>query len=178
MDLTPVEKFLLEDCSSSDDSDVESLLERHRQQMVVMVLAVHELEERKKKKRRGSTVSRLCIPRNRILGNEMLMRDYFYESPTYPPHLFRRRYRMRRSLFVKIVEACEANSRHFTHRRNVAGFLGFTAYQKDLRNNENDSIWCSWLLTLPCSCRSRSGLPSSRLALCRSLASCHMGGGC
>ena len=37
---------------------------------------------------------------------------------------------MRRSLFVKIVQACEANCRYFTQRRNVAGLKGFSAYQK------------------------------------------------
>uniref|UniRef100_A0A453KA55 Uncharacterized protein n=1 Tax=Aegilops tauschii subsp. strangulata TaxID=200361 RepID=A0A453KA55_AEGTS len=58
------------------------------------------------------------------------MQDYFTENPTYPPHLFRRRYRMRRSLFMKIVQACEANCQYFTQRRNVAGLKGFSAYQK------------------------------------------------
>src|ERR1041385_8426089 len=110
MDLSPCEEFLLEDSSSSDDSDTEMILERHRQQMVVVVLTVNETEERKKKKRCGSTIGNLCIPRNRFLGNEMLMRGYFSETHTYPPHLFRRRYRMRQSLFVNIVETCEANS--------------------------------------------------------------------
>ena len=37
---------------------------------------------------------------------------------------------MRRSLFVKIVRDCEANCRYFTRRRNAAGLLGFSAYQK------------------------------------------------
>uniref|UniRef100_A0A453AWK8 Uncharacterized protein n=1 Tax=Aegilops tauschii subsp. strangulata TaxID=200361 RepID=A0A453AWK8_AEGTS len=60
----------------------------------------------------------------------MLMQDYFAENPTYPPHLFRRRYRMCRSLFAKIVQACEVNCRYFTQRRNAAGLKGFSAYQK------------------------------------------------
>ena len=95
-----------------------------------MALAVKGHEDENRKRRHGSTVGSLCIPRNRHLGNEMLMQDYFAENPTYPPHLFRRRYRMRRSLFVKIVQACEANCRYFTQRRNVAGLKGFSAYQK------------------------------------------------
>ena len=37
---------------------------------------------------------------------------------------------MRRSLFVKIVETCEAKCRYFTRRRNAAGLMGFSAYQK------------------------------------------------
>ena len=43
MDLSPAEQFLLEDSSSSDDSDVESLLENHRRQMVVTVFVMKEL---------------------------------------------------------------------------------------------------------------------------------------
>ena len=37
---------------------------------------------------------------------------------------------MRQSLFVKIVQACEANCWYFTQRRNAAGLKGFSAYQK------------------------------------------------
>ena len=130
MELTPCEKFLLSDSSDSDDSDVETMLANFRQQTLVMALAVKEHEDEYRNRRRGSAVGRLCIPRNRHLGNKMLMQDYFLENPTYPAHLFRRRYRMRRSLFVKIVEACEANCRYFTQRRNAAGLKGFSAYQK------------------------------------------------
>ena len=130
MELTPCEKFLLSDSFDSDDSDVETMLATFRQQTLVMALAVKEHEDEHRKRRQGSTVGRLCIPQNRHLGNEMLMQDYFAENPTYPPHLFWRRYRMRRSLFVKIVEACEANCRYFTQRRNVAVLKEFSAYQK------------------------------------------------
>ncbi|KAE8784095.1 DNA-directed RNA polymerase 3, chloroplastic [Hordeum vulgare] len=78
-----------------DDSDIESLLERHRREMVEVLLAVKEYKDRNQKRRRGSIVGDLCIPYNRQLGNKMLMQDYFAENPTYLLHLFRRRYRMR-----------------------------------------------------------------------------------
>jgi hypothetical protein len=82
------------------------------------------------KRRRRSVLGRVCIPRNRALGRTTLMQDYFIEVLTYPPSLFRRRYQMRRELFVKIVEACEANCQYFTRQRNMAGALGFNPYQK------------------------------------------------
>ena len=130
MSLTPSEEFLLSDSSSDDDSDDETLFETRRRQMVVPVLAVKEFEDRFRRTRQGSKAGRLCIPRNRFYDNQLLMRDYFAENPTYPAHIFQRRYRMRRSLFVKIVRDCEANCRYFTRRRNVAGLLGFSAHQK------------------------------------------------
>ena len=51
MDLSPCEKFLLEDSSDSDDSDVETLLVNYRQQTLVMVLAVKEHEDENRKRR-------------------------------------------------------------------------------------------------------------------------------
>ena len=74
MELSPEEEFLLSD-SSSDDSDVEMLFESRWQQMVVAVLAVKDFEDRYAKARQGSKVGRLCIPRNRFYGNQLLMCD-------------------------------------------------------------------------------------------------------
>ena len=44
--------------------------------------------------RRGSIQGHSVIFRNRVEGHEKLYRDYFAKSPTYPPNLFRRRFRM------------------------------------------------------------------------------------
>ena len=76
MELSPCQKFLLEDSSDSYDSDVKTLLVNYWQQTLVMALAVKEHEDENRKRQRGSTIGRLCIPRNRHLGNEMLMQDY------------------------------------------------------------------------------------------------------
>ena len=93
MPLSPAALFLLEDSSDSSDSDFDELLDDDMEEMVVLV-AAKELADGQKKRRRGSKVGRVCIPRNRKLGNDLLMRDYFAKVPTYPPHLFRCRYRM------------------------------------------------------------------------------------
>jgi hypothetical protein len=123
----------LSDSSSSDDSDIEDLLHDDDDcEIALLLLAVKDQEDSAKllDRRRGSMKSRTYIQRNRALGRATLMQDYFAEVSTYPPNLFRRRYRMRRSLFVKIVEDVEANSNYFKQRRNAAGELGFSAYQK------------------------------------------------
>jgi hypothetical protein len=119
--------------SSSDDSDIEELLQDDDVEMMSFLVDVQEIEDRAKllDHRRGSVMGREYIYRNRGLGHEQLMRDYFAkEHPTYPPRLFRRRYRMRRSLFVKIVNDCEAASDYFKRRRSASGQWGFSAYQK------------------------------------------------
>jgi hypothetical protein len=96
--------------SDSDDSDLDELLNDDDTEMMLLLFGMKQMEDRAKllDQRKGSTVGRLCIPRNRALGHEQLMQDYFAEVPTYPPRLFRRRYRMRRSLFERIVRNCEA----------------------------------------------------------------------
>jgi hypothetical protein len=118
--------------SDSDDSDLDELLHDDDTEMMMLILGIKELEDRAKllDQRTGSTLGRLCIPWNRALGHAQLMQDYFAEVPTYPPRLFRRRYRMRRTLFEKIVKDCEANSNYFKQRRNSAGTMGFSPYQK------------------------------------------------
>jgi hypothetical protein len=78
-------QLFFEYSSSSDDSDIEELLDDDIKQYIVL-LEMKELEDRKKK-RPGSKVGRLCIPNNRMLQHSMLMRDYFAEVPTYPAHL-------------------------------------------------------------------------------------------
>jgi hypothetical protein len=113
--------------SSSDDSDLENILFNNDDQLLLM-MAAKEIEDNKKTRRSGSKIGQLCIPRNRTLGHAMVMQDYFSEVPTYPAYLFRRRYRMRRSLFVKIVETCIAKTRYFKRWRNAAGLLGFSGY--------------------------------------------------
>jgi hypothetical protein len=120
------------DWSTSDDSDIDELLQDDDVEMMSLLVEVQSFEDRAKlmDQRRGSTMGRTTIYRNRALGHEHLMEDYFAEVPTYPPRLFRRRYRMRRSLFVKIVIDCEAASTYFKRRRSAAGIMGFSAYQK------------------------------------------------
>jgi hypothetical protein len=118
--------------SDSDDSDIDELLNDDETEMMLLLFGLKQTEDRMKllDQRKGSVMGRMCIPRNRALGHEQLMQDYFAEVPTYPPRLFRRRYRMRRSLFERIVKDCEANCDYFKQRRNAAQVMGFSPYQK------------------------------------------------
>ena len=60
---------------------------------------------------------RRYIRRNHLAGNERLYLDYFAESPIYPPNLYRRRFRMSRSLFLRIQFKVEAYETHFIQKR-------------------------------------------------------------
>ncbi|MFS7952529.1 hypothetical protein Hanom_Chr07g00608001 [Helianthus anomalus] len=47
------------------------------------------------------------------------MKDYFVENLTYDEVTFRRRFRMRKPLFLRIVEAVTANDVYFQQRRDT-----------------------------------------------------------
>jgi 5-bromo-4-chloroindolyl phosphate hydrolysis protein len=61
MSLRPCTLLLMEDLSSSNDPDLNELLDDDIEQMV-MLLATNELEDRRNKRRLGSKVGRLFIP--------------------------------------------------------------------------------------------------------------------
>ncbi|KAK1616646.1 hypothetical protein QYE76_022163 [Lolium multiflorum] len=116
---------------SRSDSDLHDMLHEDDKEMMISILCLKELEDRAKllDQRRGSMMGCMCIPRNRTLGHEMLLYDYF-TGTDLSSRLFRRRYRMRRKLFETIVKDCEANSNYFKQRRNNADTMGFSPYQK------------------------------------------------
>ncbi|KAK1627509.1 hypothetical protein QYE76_001824 [Lolium multiflorum] len=68
--------------SDSDDSDIDELLNDDETEMMVLLFGLKQTEDRLKllDQRKGSVMGRMCIPRNRALGHEQLMQDYFAES--------------------------------------------------------------------------------------------------
>ena len=99
-------KFLLDD--SDEDEIIEELV----------------MEASQPKRRRRS------IQRNHLVGHERLFLDYFAPTPIYPPALFRRRFRMKRSLFLRIQSQVEAHDSYFVQKRNSANKLGLSSLQK------------------------------------------------
>jgi len=53
---------------------------------------------------------RRCINRDREQTHERLYRDYFADEPIYNEQHFRRRFRMRKHLFLQIVDALSNHS--------------------------------------------------------------------
>ena len=56
---------------------------------------------------------RIYRDRQREMGEAYLMEDYCVDNPTYDDVIFRRRFRMRRPLFHRIVDAVTANDVYF-----------------------------------------------------------------
>jgi len=73
---------------------------------------------------------RRYIRRNHLAGNKRLYLDYFAEYPVYPSNLFRRRFRMGRSLFLRVQFKVEAHETYFIQKRENAWRLGLSSLQK------------------------------------------------
>jgi len=64
--------------------------------------------------------------RDREGAHDRLYEDYFADNCNFPPEYFRRRYRMRRTLFLRIVDRLGEYSPYFTQRVDAINRLGFS----------------------------------------------------
>lgn len=115
----------LEDFLFGDDEAMQAFT-----RIIEHVRDIEEGGAKKKAKWGGSVPGRTAIHRDRIAGHQRLFSDYFSENPVYPPRLFRRRFRMKRDLFLQIVKDMEDNCDYFVQKPNAAKVLGFSALQK------------------------------------------------
>ncbi|GJU00256.1 putative nuclease HARBI1 [Tanacetum coccineum] len=77
-----------------------------------------------------SRARRAYRDREREQGEALLMADYFVDNPTFDEVIFRRRFRMRKHLFVCIVDAVTANNAYFQQRRDATGRQSLSSLQK------------------------------------------------
>ncbi|XP_018487830.2 uncharacterized protein LOC108858395 [Raphanus sativus] len=82
---------------------------------------IPEPKERKK---------RIFIERNREEGDNKLWQDYFSETPTYDHSLFRRRFRMNKPLFLRIVHRLSTEVPYFQATEDAAGRRSLSPLQK------------------------------------------------
>ncbi|XP_021840793.2 protein ALP1-like [Spinacia oleracea] len=68
--------------------------------------------------------------RQREEGHNRLFNDYFAVNPVYSEKQFRRRFRMKRPLFCRIMNKVVENEVWFQQRRDAAGRLGLSGLQK------------------------------------------------
>jgi hypothetical protein len=72
----------------------------------------------------------MFIRRDFVQATKRIFRDYFAKLPLYPLNIFQRRFRMSRSLFLRIKSMLEATEPFFVQRRNAAGKLKLSSFQK------------------------------------------------
>ncbi|XP_010462584.1 PREDICTED: uncharacterized protein LOC104743171 [Camelina sativa] len=73
---------------------------------------------------------RAYIDRQHEEGHIQLWNDYFSENATFSAGSFRRRFRMNKSLFIRIVEALSNEVSYFQQRRDATKRLGLSGLQK------------------------------------------------
>ena len=117
----PVMKMILHDSDSDDELEM----------VTTCAIEINKLNsEESSGVRRGSVQGHSVIFRNRVQGHERLYRDYFAEPPIYPLNLFRRRFRMNRTLFLRILFMVENYDPYFVQTKNAVGIMGLSSLQK------------------------------------------------
>ncbi|XP_056865852.1 uncharacterized protein LOC130511938 [Raphanus sativus] len=101
--------------------DDESIFDSMFEDFLELPEIIPEPKERKK---------RIFIERNREEGHNNLWNDYFSETPTYPHHMFRRRFRMNQTLFLRIVHSLSQEFEYFQQTQDAAGRSSLSPLQK------------------------------------------------
>ena len=116
-----------------DEEDEEDDAQRRRNTTQVMTeaagwLATNPLQQQPQW---GGSV-RGCATRHRSreVANEKLLNDYFVVDPVYPVKIFRRRYMMRRELFLRMLDHVQTTNPYFRQSQDCAGRPGFSPHQK------------------------------------------------
>ncbi len=73
---------------------------------------------------------RTYISRDRESANDRLIADYFSNQPIYDERQFRRRFRMRKHVFIRIVDTLSLHYRFFQQHSDACMRQGATALQK------------------------------------------------
>ncbi|XP_021724887.1 uncharacterized protein LOC110692195 [Chenopodium quinoa] len=128
------------DSSSSTSSDeiYDSMLldfiEENRQQQVIEDAVTYvintDVEEQEVRGSRREKMSRWIVPRDSEGAHDRLVTDYFSDHPLYGDEKFRRRFRMRKPLFMKIVNTLSATDRFFQQHPDATMRLGASGIQK------------------------------------------------
>nr|XP_051201726.1 uncharacterized protein LOC127315263 [Lolium perenne] len=78
----------------------------------------------------GSKPGRRNINRHRQAGTMLLDVDYFNDDATHSPKVFRRRFRMKKEFFLKIVYGVGEYDKYFIAKQDCTSLWGFTLIQK------------------------------------------------
>ena len=113
-----------------DDDDCEDFEDELFLQMLFVVEDEVEREPLHRSKSGGSKPRREYVFRDREHHHDLLYRDYFSERPTFGAVKFRRCFKMRRDLFVRIMDGVSSYGPWFLQKRNALGRLDVSTLQK------------------------------------------------
>ncbi|XP_057458496.1 uncharacterized protein LOC130749166 [Lotus japonicus] len=88
--------------------------------------------------------TRKVIERDREAGHERLWMDYFSENPVYPEELFRRRFRMRKDVFLRVVDALGSHNPYFLQSVDAVGRQIFGETYLRRPNHEDITRLLQW----------------------------------
>ena len=113
----------------TDDEDEFTFLHIIQSSMQAASSVVGKL---KKKGKRGGSVKGKSPNKNRnhALGHQRLVDDYFSVNPVYDERTFRRQFRMKKNLFLRIVQAVQEQDPSFCQKKDATGKLGLSSLQK------------------------------------------------
>ncbi|XP_012841194.1 PREDICTED: uncharacterized protein LOC105961511 [Erythranthe guttata] len=122
------ESTLFQSSSSSstslEDEELFSIrMRRETQNMLNCIPIIHQAYTDQSSRRQ-------YINRDREKSHQQLWDDDFSDNCTYPPDFFRRRFRMRRELFLRISNDLENHNSYFIRKRDAIGRLGLSSIQK------------------------------------------------
>ena len=106
------------------DDTFDELFDQHFDQAFEDFTIQANQEERRKKRKK-----RAYIERHREEGHNRLWNDYFSQTPTYPPLLFRRRFRMNKPLFLHIVDRISNEVQYFRKKKDGLGRISLSPLQ-------------------------------------------------
>ncbi|CAN1120897.1 hypothetical protein LINPERHAP1_LOCUS17238 [Linum perenne] len=98
--------------------------------LVQQYIQLHQQQTDEASSSRRPRKPRQVIERGREDAHQRLYNDYFAENPTYPEEKFRRRYCMRRNLFLRIVEGVKNHDPYFQATNDWTVRQSFSALQK------------------------------------------------
>ena len=114
----------------SDDNEFVVETQVVHQQFLRNKMILQQIQDQHRVSRGGSVLGHVVINRDREAVDRNLFLDYFSDNPRFNDVMFRRRYRMSRNLFLRIVDVIKAHDAYFEQQRDAVGKIGLSTLQK------------------------------------------------
>ncbi|XP_073152135.1 uncharacterized protein [Henckelia pumila] len=99
-------------------------------QLISATVAAEYFQESDNLQHGGSIPGHIVINRDRLAADQRLFADYFSKYSMYNESMFKRRFRMSRRLFLRIMESVEKHDNYFVQKVDGLGRPGLSPHQK------------------------------------------------